>query len=74
MLRRPRQTQRAPTIMATPAPGGLELWKPPKKLNHRVVLTNQLLTRNQNLLNISADTPLTCFNDETDCLASVNCS
>ena len=31
--------------------------KPPKKLTHRVVLTTQLLTRNQNFLNISADTP-----------------
>ena len=42
---------------ATPAPGGLELLKPPKKLTHRVVLTTQLLTRNQNFLNTSADTP-----------------
>ena len=31
-------------------PGGLELWKPPKKLTHRVVLTTQLPTQNQNFL------------------------
>ena len=30
----------------------------PQKLTHRVVLTTQLLTRNKNFLNISADTPL----------------
>ena len=41
----------------TPTPGGLELLKTPKKLTHQVVLTTQLLTRNQNFLNISADTP-----------------
>ena len=43
---------------ATPAPGCLELWKPPKKLTHQVVLTTQLPTWNQNFLNISADTTL----------------
>ena len=40
---------------ATPAPGGLEFWKPPKKLTHWVVLTTQLLTQNKNFLNVSAD-------------------
>ena len=41
---------------ATPAPGGLEHWKTPKKLTHQVVLPIQLLTRNRNFLNISGDT------------------
>ena len=35
----------------------LQLWKPQKNLTHLVVLTTQLPTRNQNFLNISADTP-----------------
>ena len=43
MHRRPRQNHRAPTIIVEPpqfsALGGLELWKPPKKLAQWVVLT-----------------------------------
>ena len=69
MLRRPRRNHRATTIIVlsnfrkfqfsapTQTPGGLELLKHPKKLTHRVFLTTQLLTRNQNFLNISVDNP-----------------
>ena len=40
---------------ATPAPGVWNFENPQKKLTQRVILTTQLLTRNQNFLNISAD-------------------
>ena len=43
---------------AKPAPGSLEFWKPPKKLANWVVITDQLLTQNQNFQNISVDNPL----------------
>ena len=47
---------------ASPAPGGLEVWKPPIKLVHWVVVTPQLLTRIQNFQKILADTPLNLTN------------